>query len=142
VRVDLRELGRRERHDEVELGDRVDEPRLAAPHRRRAARAARLQPQRHAVRVRERVELRERPRRSARRARAARGRELDRRIVGARADRDLDLRQAIADRERPDELAQRHEQRRDARRQHVALAHVGDVARLALVEARRARRLS
>jgi hypothetical protein len=61
--------------------------------------------------------------------------ELGRRVVGARADRDLDLRQAIADRERSDELAQRHQQRRDRRRQHVAFAHVGDVARLALVEA-------
>jgi len=61
--------------------------------------------------------------------------ELDARRVEPCADGHLDLREPVADRERADELAQPRQQRRDARRQHVAFAHVGDVARLALVEA-------
>ena len=51
------------------------------------------------------------------------------------ADRQLDLRQAVAGPHRADQRAQRQQQRADMRRQDLAAADVGDVARLALVEA-------
>ena len=51
------------------------------------------------------------------------------------ADRHFDLRQRVGDRQGRDQLAQRHQQQRDVRRQDRALAHVGDEAALALVKA-------
>ena len=53
----------------------------------------------------------------------------------ALADRDLDLGQAIRDRQPGQQRAQARQQRRDRRRQHRAGVHIDDVARAALVEA-------
>ena len=57
------------------------------------------------------------------------------------ADRELDLRQAVARRHRPDQRAQRQQQVADVARQHLAARDVGDEARLALVEAHQHRLL-
>ena len=51
------------------------------------------------------------------------------------ADRELDLRQAVARRHRRDQRAQRHDQVADVARHDVAAPDLGDEARLALVEA-------
>jgi hypothetical protein len=51
------------------------------------------------------------------------------------ADRELDLRQAVARRHRRDQRAQRHDQIADVARHDVAAPDLGDEARLALVEA-------
>jgi hypothetical protein len=51
------------------------------------------------------------------------------------ADRQLDLRQAVACPHRAHELAQRQQHVADRPRQDLAAADVGDIARLALVEA-------
>ena len=61
--------------------------------------------------------------------------QADHVALRALADRHLDLRQAVADRQAGHQLAQRHQQRGERRRHHVAFRHVGDEARLALVEA-------
>jgi hypothetical protein len=50
-------------------------------------------------------------------------------------DGDFDLRQAIADRERSDQLAQRQQHRRQMWRQYLALLHIGDVTASPLAKA-------
>ena len=133
-RIDLRELGGREGELEIEFGQRVGE-RAAAPARNGAARrrAARLQAELDAVRVGECGE-----RRFVVRARAARGcaaRARARRAVAV-ADRQLDLRQAIADRSaRRSARAARAAASEILRGSTCARRHVGDVARFALVKA-------
>ena len=60
---------------------------------------------------------------------------VDGRSAGfAVADRELDLRQSIADRQGFDERAQLRQQRRDPMRQHEAARHVSHEARFAFVE--------
>jgi hypothetical protein len=56
-------------------------------------------------------------------------------VIRVVTDRELDLLQAIAQRQAADQLTQRRQQRRNMRRQHRAAAHVGDEAGLPLVEA-------
>jgi hypothetical protein len=57
------------------------------------------------------------------------------RLTRGLSDGHLDLRQAVADRQGTDQRAQRRQQRRKLARHDVALRHVRDEARLALVEA-------
>ena len=117
----------------LELRQRVVRVRLAAgwngarcPGRRAAARRGR-----RAVSAK----LAEPLRRRRRAARAC----ANTRTVGVLADRDLDLRQAVADRQLPIS-ARRAGAARKCARQDLALAHVRDVADVLLAEARPARR--
>ena len=109
-RIDLRELGRRVGEREVEFGQRVGE-RRRAPRRSGVARSgpAGLQVELHVVRVGERRE-----RAFVARPRAARGCAAPARRRAppvAVADRELDLRQPIAHRQRADQRAQLRQQR-------------------------------
>ena len=129
--IDLREVGRLERHRDAELGQRVVQRRPAGVERVHRVRALGLQPplRRRASRGEGAQALRGRPPLSGSRWRStsavdARRRPPARSAAGGRA--------ASID---ADQLAQRQQQRADVRRQHLAAAHVGDVARLALVEA-------
>ena len=117
----------------VELGQRVGERRVARTKRRDGGRTAGLQPELDAVRVGERDAAPPRPR-----APAAPGCAAPARTPAASrvADRDLDLRQPVADRQRADELAQLRAAAPTALGGSTWHSrHVGDVARLPLVEA-------
>ena len=130
VRVDLREVGRLERHRDAELGQRVGQLR------RRLRRAAAPSPgplgcshhctpcaapksrSRCQVGGAQRLQVAQHQRRHARRRTASS-------ICGRRS-------RCV---HRADQRAQRQQQRAHVRRQHRAAPHVGHVARLALVEA-------
>ena len=112
--VDLREIGRPERHREAELGQRVGERR----RRRRRAGGRSRGPSAAATTARR---ARRRRRAAAPRSAAASGsRWRSTSAVTRVADRELDLRQAVALVHRGDQLAQRQQQRADVRRQHLA----------------------
>ena len=127
--VDLGEVGRPIRHAQAELGHGVGQRVAMLGHQRmHRVRALGLQPPLHIVLVGE-------------------GAQHGDVVVGQRqqvaqhqrghavAQRHFHLRQAVGRGHRRDHGAQRHQQVADVARQHVAFAHVGHVAALALVKA-------
>ena len=128
VAIDLDEIERPERDVDVELGDRKRQRHRVGPQRRHAVGAARLQQDRQpvvahkfdecaAVGVRQGPEI-------------AQGQRH-----GVVAGRDLDLRDVGARLEAADQRAELGDAQAHRRQQRVALAEVGDEARIVLAEA-------
>ena len=138
--VHLREFGGAERHGHAELRQRVGERRAGRMEWCRGRRAAGLQPDVDGVLLREGAKARavvgtERLENAEHQRVDGLGVARFASVRGTFADRDFDLRHAVADRQAFHQATQPRQQVRDLARQHVTLAHVGDVARLALVEA-------
>ncbi len=126
--VDLGKVGRLERHADVEFRQRVGQLAVQRVERHHRVRALGLEPELHAVLV---------------------GEGTQQRLVGfgqrhedaqhqhghILPHRQLDLRQAVADRQTRDQPPQRHQQGRYMRRQHFAARHIGHIAALSLMEA-------
>ena len=132
--IHLREVGRPERHPHVVFRDGVREfTRRVGIQRADGVGAFRLEPDRYAVRPPERAQ----PRFVGRRQRLEMTKDenrLARSGILAFADGDFDLRHAARDRQTLDQRSHRSEHRGDFDGEHVALAHVGDVAAALLVE--------
>ncbi len=125
--VDLREVGRLERHAHAELGQRVGQVGAGVVDAHDGVRALGLQPPLHVVLDAERAQQRH--------VVLAHGLEVAQHQRGDLvADGQLDLRQPLARLHGLDQRAQRHQHVGDALGDDVALAHVGHVAGLALVE--------
>ncbi|MCY1224821.1 hypothetical protein D9M72_369960 [compost metagenome] len=125
--VYLREVGRLERHADAEFRQRVGQLDVGRVERVDRVRSFRLQPELHLVRIGE----------GAQQVLVDVGQRLEdaqhqrRHFV---PDGQFDLRHAVADRQPRDQFAQRHQHRRDMRRQDFATRHVGDITALALME--------
>ena len=129
VRVDLREIGRAERHGDTELGQAVAELRRVLADAMHRIRPLGLQPPLHArVCGRKCVQL-------AQVALAERLQMAQHQRGHMVAAGQFDLRAGVACIHAGDQRAQRQQQIADVRRQDGAALHVGDVAALALVEA-------
>ena len=132
--INLGEIGRLELDAHAEIGERVAQGPRRRMERLHAGRPLRLQVEPNSVPIGEGRECELIG--EGQRGEVAQHQDLvcDA-VVGFVADRELDLRQATSQREAADQLAQLRQQRRNVRRQHRAAAHVGDEARLSLVEA-------